>query len=168
MDNPYAAALISMHTIDLLTRQADLSGLTESDRAVHRKFIDGQRRRQAELIGLAGGRVPADAVTPQRLLRAFEFLQACDSLSLAVCVRFPRPIALQHRHPRWDGTSAALRCIPLGNDSYRVEPFPFNTDLLRLEVPCREVPKGKFSNEAEFRAAYLGAPIGRLKFQFLR
>jgi len=167
-DNPYAAVIISRHTVDLLTRQADLSRLTESDRALHRDFIDGQRRRQLELIGVAAGRVAADAVAPERLLRAFEFLQACDSLSLAVCVRFPRPIALQHRHPRRDGTLSGLLCSPLGNDTYRVEPFPFDTDVLRLEVPCRDVPKGKFGDEAEFRSAYLGAPIGRLKFQFLR
>ena len=167
-DNPYAAVIISMHTVDLLTRQADLSGLSRTDLALHKDFIDGQRRRQLELIALAAGRAPAGAVTPERLLRAFEFLQACDSLSLAACVRFPRPIAMQHRHPRRDGTLAGLQCVPLGDDAYRVEPFPFDTDVLRLEVPCRDVPKGAFRDEAEFRSAYSGAPVGRLELKFLR
>jgi hypothetical protein len=167
-DNPYAAVIISMHTVDLLTRQADLSGLSKADLAIHQAFIAGQRRRQQELIGQVGGRTPADAVVPERLLRAFEFLQACDSLSLVACVRFPRPIALQHKHPRRDGTLAVLQCSPLGNDAYRIGPFPFDTDVLRLGVPCREVPAGAFSDEAGFRSAYLAAPVRRLEFQFQR
>jgi hypothetical protein len=166
--NPYAAVIISMHTIDLLTRQADLSGLTESDLALHRGFIDGQRRRQEELITQAAGRLGADAVAPGRLLRAFEFLQACDSLSLAACVRYPTPIPLQHKHPRRDGTLAVLQCTPLGGGTYRVEPFPFDTDVLRLGVPCRSVPAREFRDEADYRAAYFAAPLGRLEFEFTR
>jgi hypothetical protein len=49
-DNPYAAIVISMHTVSLLTTQADLSGLQASDLELHRAFIENQRKRQGELI----------------------------------------------------------------------------------------------------------------------
>jgi hypothetical protein len=166
--NPYAAVIISMHTVDLLTRQADLSGLSESDRSLHRDFIEGQRRRQVELIAQAAGRTGADAVAPARLLRAFEFLQACDSLSLAACVRYPKPIPLQHKHPRRDGTLAVLQCTPLGAGAYRVAPFPFDSDVLRLGVPCRNVPAREFRDEADYRSAYFAAPVARLELEFVR
>jgi hypothetical protein len=162
-DNPYAAIIISMHTVDLLTGHADLRGLSESDLALHRTFIARQHRRQCELKnGLVGVHSSAETVTPSRLLRAFEFLQACDSLSLAVCVRFPGQIALRHLHPRRDGALAKLECMPLGNDAYRVAPYPFDQDELSLEVPCRKVPGKEFADEAGFRAAFSAAPIEHL------
>jgi hypothetical protein len=158
-----------MHTVDLLTGQADLRGLSEADKALHRGFIDGQLRRQAELVG-ALGRIRADAgdIAPAGLRRAFEFLQACDSLSLSVCVRFPEPIPLRHRHPRRDGTLAELVCVPLGNDTYRIAPYPFDGDELLFDAPCRDIPGKRFADEAALRAAYAAAPVGRLRVKIVR
>lgn len=168
-DNPYAAIIISMHTFDLLTGQADLSGLTDAERALHRKFLDGQLQRQIELIETLGSESGlSEDLAPAQVLRAFEFLQACDSLSLAVCVRFPTAISLRHRHPRRDETFAELVCTPLGGDAYRVAPYPFDTDELNLELPSRSVPGRTFASEAAFRAAYSAAPIGRLKVKIVR
>ena len=39
-ENPFAAVVISMHTVDLLTARADLSALSEGDRNLHRRFIE--------------------------------------------------------------------------------------------------------------------------------
>jgi len=168
-DNPYAAVVISMHTLDLLTAQADLRGLSEADRELHRVFIEGQLRRQAELIGMLGRAQGAGGdLAPAGLRRAFEFLQACDILSLAICVRFPGPISLRHRHPRRDGTLAELICVPLGNDTYRISPYPFDRDELLFEAPCREIPGKIFADEAALRAAYAAAPVGRLRVKILR
>jgi hypothetical protein len=168
-DNPYAAVVISMHTVDLLTGQADLGGLSESDRELHRLFIEAQLRRQRELVG-ALARKPgfSRAVAPDRLQRAFEFLQACDSLSLSVCVRFPGPIPLRHRHPRRDGTLTDLLCTPLGGDTYRITPYPFGEDELILELPCREVAGKTFPSLEAFRAAYSAAPVGGLTVRIVR
>jgi hypothetical protein len=167
-DNPFAAIIISMHTVDLLTRQADLSRLGAADRALHKAFIDRQLTRQRELIAQVGGRLGPEAVAPERFQRAFEFLQACDSLSLAVCVRFPGPLTLQHRHPRRDGTLTSIVCTPLGGDAYRIAPFPFETDALLLHVPCRAVPVKAFRDEAAFCSAYFATPVSRLELRFLR
>lgn len=168
-DNPFAAVIISMHTVDLLTGRADLRGLGNYDVALHRAFVERQQRWQENLVqSLASRPQTSKEVAPDRLRRAFEFLQACDSLSLTVCVRYPGPIPLRHRHPRRDGTLADLVCTPLGSDTYRVAPYPFDEDALELEAPCRSVPGVIFANEAAFRSAYAAAPCGHLRVNLVR
>jgi hypothetical protein len=168
-DNPYAAVIISMHTVDLLTAQADPSGLGDADRELHRAFIEDQLRRQRERAqSLAGTPGLYEAVQPARLRRAFEFLQACDSLSLAVCVRYPVPIPLRHRQPRRDGTLAELVCTPLGADAYRVAPYPFDTDELPLELPCRNIVRRTFPSLEAFRSAYSSARVETLNVRIIR
>jgi hypothetical protein len=168
-DNPYAAVIISMHTVDLLTAQVDLSGLGEVDRERHRAFIEDQLRRQRErahsLSSLPG---LAEAVKPAILRRAFEFLQACDSLSLSVCVRYAGPIPLRHRHPRRDGSMAELVCTPLAGDAYRVAPFPFDDDEHVFEMPCRAVQRKAFPSLEAFRESYSKAPVDKLKVRIIR
>ena len=167
-DNPYAAVIISMHTVDLLTTHADLSGLSASDLELHRKFIAEQRLRQAERVrALALLPEYAGAVSPSSLLRAFEFLQACDSFSLTACSRFPRPIPLRHSHPRRDGSLVPIECTPLGNDTYRLSPNPLDGDDVAFEVPCRHVPGREFQDLAAFRAAYAAAPVSRLPIRIV-
>jgi hypothetical protein len=168
-ENPYAAVVISMHTVDLLTAQADLRSLGNADRERHRAFVEDQLRRQRERVqSLAETPRWAEAVKPGNLRRAFEFLQACDSLSLSVCVRYPGPIPLRHRHPRRDGSMAELVCTPLGGDAYRVAPFPFDDDELVLELPCRAVKGKTFPSLESFRDSYSKAPVDRLKVRIVR
>ena len=160
-DNPYAAAVISMHTIDLLTTRADLSGLAPADRDLHARFIAARRQRQEEWV--------AELETdPGLLQRAFEFLQACDSLSLSVCVRYPLPVPLRHAHPRRDGDRVALTLTPLGSDTYRLSPSPVDTDELVLDLHCRRLAGKTFPDQAAFRAAYAAAPAEVLKVRIVR
>ena len=44
--DPYAAVLISMHSVNLLTEQADLSTLNEEELSMHSRFIEGQLQQQ--------------------------------------------------------------------------------------------------------------------------
>jgi hypothetical protein len=163
-EHPYAAILISMHTVNLLTERADLSGLSAADRALHGQFIAGQEARQAEITGALG--VPA-----AELRRGFEFLQACDSLSLLACVRYTQAQPLRHRHPRRggpEGDAATIVCTPLGGDTYRLAPYPLDADEVHLSVPAREVRGRTFSDQATFRAAYAAAPIEALTIKLVR
>lgn len=153
--NRYAAILVSMHTLNLLTEQADLSKLSAEDLALHRAFVDQQRTRQRTLIaGVSSHGLQSQGSLMAQLDRGFRFLQACDSLSLVACVRYARPIALRHSHPQRDGTSTILDCQPLGHDTYRVHPYPFARGELAFEVPFRRVSKQPFASEADLRAAY--------------
>lgn len=162
-EHPYAAILISMHTVNLLTERADLSGLSAADRALHGQFVAGQEARQAELAGALG--VPA-----AELRRGFEFLQACDSLSLLACVRYPKPHPLRHRHPRRGGTEdgATIVCTPLGGDTYRLAPYPLDAEEVHLSVPARRVRGQTFPDETAFRAAYAAAPVETLAITLVR
>jgi hypothetical protein len=168
-DNPYAAVIISMHTVDLLTTHADLSGLSESDRELHRVFIEGQRKRQAERIrALSTSQRLAPFSSPGRLQQAFEFLQACDSMSLTICSRYPRTLPLRHRHPRRDGSMAEIVCTPLGNDTYRLSPSPLDSAEAVFELPCRHVSGKEFESQEAFRAAYAAAPVSTFKVTLLK
>jgi hypothetical protein len=168
-DNPYAAIVISMHTVDLVTEQADLTRLSEPDRALHRAFVERQLHLQRKMVAaLARNPAYAEAVEAGRLFRAFEFLQACDSLSLTVCVRYPAPIPLRHRHPRRAGMPAELQCLPLGGDAYRVAPYPFDEDELSFALPCRIIEGSVFRDQATFRSAYASAPGTTLEIRVVR
>jgi len=168
-DNPYAAILVSMHTLNLLTEQADLTQLSASDLALHTLFVEQQRARQQALIAhVSKSHLRQPSRLTGQLDQAFRFLQACDSLSLVACVRYPKTIALRHRHPRRDGTSTILDCQPLGNDVYRVHPYPFAQDELSFDLPFRRVSKQPYADEAALRAAYAVAPPEFLQVKIVR
>jgi hypothetical protein len=163
-EHPYAAVLISMHTVNLLTERADWSGLSPAHRELLGRFVAGQEARQAELSRQVGARA-AD------LRRAFEFLQACDSLSLLACVRYPQPQPLRHAHPKRHDPDAArvvLLCTPLGDDAYRIAPYPFDAAEVHLSVPRRRVHGRTFVDHAAFRAAYAAAPVEPLRIRLVR
>jgi hypothetical protein len=158
--DPYAAVLISMHTVDLLTEQADLSTLADAERPVHRAFIDEQLRRQAELKAALRTRPDiADLADDSHFQRAFEFLQACDSFSLYVGVAFPDTGTLRHRHPTRTGDHVAIQIHPLGENRYRLAPYPLDEPEVTFHVPYRRVAKSENVGPARFQAAYATAPI---------
>ena len=168
-DNPYAAVIISMHTVSLLPTHADLPGLPASDWELPRAFTQKQRTRQGEWIAsLAADPGRAKDVEPDSLRRAFEFLQACDSLSLGVCVRYPSAKNLRHAHPRRDGSMSEITCTPLGDDKYRLSPYPLDRDTVVLELPCRTVPGKTFPDQESLRSAYAGAPVGQMRVRIVR
>jgi hypothetical protein len=155
-ENPLAAVLISMHTVNLLTEQADLSTLSPPDRELHSRFIDSQLKRQAEL---KNSLPPENALSPEDWDRAFKFLQACDSFSLTACVGFKQDIPLRHEHPVASGGQAAIICKPETGGSFRLEPYPLAADSCHFEVPARRITGKTFSSDAALQSAYAdGAP----------
>jgi Protein of unknown function (DUF3891) len=168
-ENPYAAILVSRHTVSLLTDHAAPGGLEAAKRKRLDDFVAAQRARQAELAA-AVARLPGRAgdVEPARLQRAFEFLQACDSLALAACTRCPKAVTLRHQHPRRNGPPSALDCLPLDHDTYRVAPYPFDAEPLTFDVPCRRVRGRRFTALNDFRAAYAAAPVEYLIVRVVR
>ncbi len=159
--DPYAAILISMHTVNLLTEQADVSSLTPSQQSLHAAFIGGQRARQRALRqALAGNARLSPFLTDEALQRCFEFLQACDSFSLYACADYPAPGPLRHAHPRQHTSEAAtITLTPLGQRRYRLHPYVLDEPEVHLPLSYRVVSGHQFSSEAEFRAAYHAAPL---------
>ena len=167
-DDPFAAILVSIHTVNLLTEQTDLDGLGAKERELHGDFIRAQLRRQEELATTFREDAQWNgAVDPPRLRRAFEFLQACDSLSLIVCVRYPERIALRHRHPRTDGELVEIHCEPVDEETFQVAPWPFDAVELNFRVPCRHIAQTTFGGDAELRAAHASALLDDLRVRLV-
>jgi hypothetical protein len=158
--DPYSALLVSMHTVNLLTVQADLTTLKDGDRAFHKSFIDGQINRQAEIkaqLSLQPDIAPF--LTEAQLLKGFKFLQACDSFSLFVGVAFSKPSKLQHAHPRRDGSETEITFTPKGNNHYVLSPYPLDEPVVKFNVPYRRVPKTETASLERFQAAYTAAAV---------
>ncbi len=153
--DPYSAILISMHTVNLLTEQADLSGLSDADRALHAGFIEGQRQRQEELkADLLSRPELAPFLEEDHLQRAFEFLQACDSLSLLVGVDYPERSTLRHAQTTRSGEKMTIQYLPLPEFRYRLTPWPLDEPEVILGIPYRRVPKSSCASLEKFREAY--------------
>jgi hypothetical protein len=159
--HPYAAILISMHTVNLLTEQADLSTIKPADRPLHAAFIEGQLQRQRQLAASLPPALAAHA-TPDQLRRAFEFLQFCDNLSLLTCVRYDQPRPLRHTHPDVTGTLRTLTCTPLDDTTWRLAPWPFGRPSLAFTVPARAIPAAACAALPAYRAVCATAPVEQL------
>lgn len=162
--DPYAAVLISMHTVNLLTEQADLSGLSSEDKSIHSDFVTGQLDRQESLKK----QIRADSdlrplATDVHFESGFRFLQACDSLSLYVGVDFEEPGELRHAQPRRDGTASKISFIPKGLRRYELSPYPFDEPVLHFYLPYKRVRKSYASTLENFQKAYSKAEIENVK-----
>jgi len=151
-ENLAAAILVSMHTFNLLTEQADLRTIRPEHKTAHAEFLATQlawQKAAAQELGL-------DAPT---LARGFEFLQCCDALSLIVCSGYDAPRDLRHAHPDRTGRRHAVRCTPKGENEYTLAPWPCAASAIELEVPYRAVPKSACTGVDAFRAAFHAAPV---------
>jgi hypothetical protein len=149
-EDPLAAILISMHTVNLLTDQADLSSLGPADRSLHADFIKAQQQLQEDLRqALPLPQRPSETT----LQTAFHFLQACDSLSLMACAGYPDAMDLRHQHPTNNGETLSVHAVPEGSGFYRLEPFPLKVGECRFSVPALAIRGHSFSSEADFREA---------------
>ncbi len=157
--DPYAAVLISMHTVNLLTEQADLSTLTPAQAGIHRAFIENQKERQEQLKYTIRKQPDlAQLASETHFQRGFEFLQACDSFSLFVGVDYPEEGLLRHPQRMRNGTRSPIRFIPLGDRRYALDPWPLDEKSVTFSVPYRRVAKSATGNLETFQAAYAAAP----------
>jgi hypothetical protein len=150
--DPYAGILVSMHTYNLLSEQADLSTIRPEHRAPHADFLASQKAWQAGTASRLGA-------SPAALQRGFEFLQCCDNLSLIVCSSYDKPRDLRHTHPDRDGVRHAIRCTPAGPGAFTLDPWPLGPEELTLELPYRLVSKAAVTDLESYRRAYAAAPV---------
>ncbi|MBL9194106.1 MAG: DUF3891 family protein [Opitutaceae bacterium] len=145
--DPLAGILISMHTVNLLTEQADLASIRPEHRPLHAEFVAGQQAWQRTTA-------QAHGFTMEQLQRGFEFLQACDNLSLIACSGFDRVAKLRHTHPDRSGQRVTLTCTHKGPGHWGVDPWPFEAPRHEFTLPYRQVFGARFSTLADYRAAY--------------
>lgn len=148
--NPAAAILVSMHTHNLLSEQADVNSIRPEHRGAHAEFLGAQQawqRATADTLGL-------DEAT---LRRGFEFLQCCDNLSLIVCSGYDQPRDLRHTHPDREGRRHAIRCTYVNPRLYTLDPWPAARSEIVLDIPYRSIAKTECSSASAFNAAWRNA-----------
>jgi hypothetical protein len=151
----YAGVLVSMHTVNLLTEQADVASVRPEHRSVFDAFVAEQRQWQQHTAQKLG----ADAAALQR---GFEFLQCCDNLSLIACSGYDSPRALRHLHPDRNGVRHTLHCTPGGVAAWTIAPWPFRTVALELTLERRRVAKSACGSLERFREAFAAARLERM------
>jgi hypothetical protein len=149
--NPFAAIVVSMHTVNLLTEQADLATIRPEHRPLHSAFIESQLVLQRELAARLNA-------TRYSLDRAFRHLQCCDNLSLIACADYPDTRPLRHSHPDRDGILHTLTCAPQGGGVFKISPFPFKKEGTAFSFQARRLTTRVFGSVDAYRAALAAAP----------
>jgi len=157
----YAALLVSMHTVNLLTQRAERSTIAPDQLPVLSAFLERQRLRQERLRAAIrlDARLSATDTADQAILDNFRLLQATDNLSLLGCVAYMRPSTLLHPLPVADGSTVSVAVEPLGDRHFRLEPYPFDQPDLTCRVPARHVARKVFSNHEELASEFAAADV---------
>ncbi len=163
-DDPYAALLVAMHTHALLTECTERSEVPADSRAVLDDFLDQHNRYQDELRAQVQA---SDAIAPEhkeerRIQEHMRLLQACDLLSLLACVSFASPTNLVHPLPLNNGETAVVRVLPVHPREFRVHPWPFAEESLKVTFPARHLKGKLFISAAELQQAFQAAPVQQL------
>jgi hypothetical protein len=163
-DDPYAGILILMHTYNLLTAHADRATIAADGLVLLDAFLERQRRYREELVRRidADGALSAAQKSEETITEHFRLLQACDNLSLLTCVAFAAPAHLLHPLPQNDGTTAEVKVTPVGERSFRLEPWPFAEGEMRFRFPARHVTGKTFETSKELEEKFHAAAVDEL------
>lgn len=167
--NAYAALLVSMHTVNLLTERADRSTIQSDQLPLLDAFLRRQQTLQNSLRAVVradGQYTPAQA-TSDAFTEGFRLLQAVDNLSLLSCVDYPRPASLLHPLRLVDGGAAEVRVTAEGERRFRLKPCPFDAPELRFNLPARFVAGTLFDTPRMLQEAFAGAPVQSLEITLL-
>lgn len=158
--NPFAAIVVSMHTINLLTEQADLSTIRPDHRPLHTDFVAAQRAFQLDISARLNASQDA-------LDHAFRFLQTCDNLSLIACAGFEQPRTLRHSHIDRSGLLHGFSCTPEGPVVFKITPSPFREKKMTFPLQVRRLTQRTFACIDDYRAALAATPYETLTVTLL-
>jgi hypothetical protein len=94
---------------------------------------------------------PGMAPDEDLLIRNFRLLEFADQMSLNLCFAAPRFATIEL------GTSQ-LRIEKKGSGVFSIEPWPFNQDVLELEIKGKRLPKRKFAGSTELQEMFNSEP----------
>jgi hypothetical protein len=156
----YAALLVSMHGWRLYKRRdLDKSPPEVAERI--RAFLAAQRAFQDQMLrALATNPAAADAIAPDMVERNSLLLWTWDYLSLALCLGWA-PASAQGAPLRTGRADIELR--PTGRGSLTLDPWPFQTETVRVRCEGRRLPE-RLANESEMRRTLSNASLETLKF----
>ncbi|HEV2294973.1 MAG TPA: DUF3891 family protein [Tepidisphaeraceae bacterium] len=171
-EHPYAGLLTSLHVLSLSVFATSETSFAHEkfdldnpqDRFAVIKFQQHEIARQEDLrqrLGLRAEKPLHHAGLPkQGMQRAedqlqfnFRMLQAMDAISLAACCTSPPMSQTQDVFRKPAGEKVKLSLARRGNDVL-VDPWPFATREIALQIPACRVPGKAYGSDDELRAAY--------------
>lgn len=152
--DPYSGLLVSKHRTGL---QRGRYG-----KVAHPKFFNAQNLPDDNEDFLA--RNEAAQATQLRNYAEDEFwtnyqlLQAFDLISLFLCNKdvvddYIEPVPTSYEQPK----NVRLELKTVEGSGIAVDPYPFDSNLLRVQLVRRQLAHGVFADQSAFRAAYFAA-----------
>jgi hypothetical protein len=134
-DEPYVALLVAHHALALHHQEREEPGWQE--------LLERLEQSREELEERAG-------VTGQQVAEDYRFLELADALSLAVCNRWPQPVARPGIHGVVTGGHLYLEPLPLAGAT-------------SFEIPVRSIPNRVYSGDAD-----LGGELALARWKHLK
>ncbi|HEX3246351.1 MAG TPA: DUF3891 family protein [Chloroflexota bacterium] len=159
----YAGLLVSLHLSGLYNDRFGTAPLPRSwdadERAVAESFLAEQKSVQLSLATHALGRpMSVDITSEDELWRNYRLLQVWDRLSILYAFRLAAggeigPLPLP------DGSETTLRCLPCGELSLALDPYPFDESPCAFPLPARLVPDQRHETIESYLEAFDNAPV---------
>ena len=161
----YAALIVSMHTVNLLTERADRTTIAAEQLPLLDDFLARQGERQARLKAAIRNQAcyKQEETSDAAVLQNFRLLQACDNLSLLSCVAYMQPATLLHPLQLAGGGTAQVAVYAMGARHFRLEPYPFDEAELKFTVPARHVEGHVFGSSAHLAERFAEAKVEELE-----
>jgi hypothetical protein len=177
--NPYTALLVSLH-VTALSTFAQSQGWIPHERAnspaehfMLNKFQQQQFEIQEGLRKQLGMRTdlplqnglaePGVDEAEDLLIFNYNLLKTMDRISLDLCCSedlFPQ---IEDVYPRPGESPVTIKVRHTGPGSMELSPWPFASERLELEVPCRRIPAKSYASDEAFRDVYRAAPVEPFK-----
>jgi hypothetical protein len=163
----YASTIVSMHRTGLW--RGRYGAMRHPEHKIRPQkpevdaFVERNEEARAQVIAERGW-------DPAELRINYRLLQTWDLLSLYFSCQEPYEDSIDPVPTSYDereGEGVRLTLTPLGGNRIAVDPYPFDIDPCRFQLPARRLPQAKFANEAEFRKAYFQAPIELIEYELV-
>jgi hypothetical protein len=167
----YAGYLLSMHHEGLLTGGFATDTLPHmpdrSGDAVVSDWSKRQRTLRAGLMEEMKGRPDlAPYLNDESILRGYRFVQMGDQFSQIICNRHPFDSIKRTTGPRLTVgpfpvragvPDTMIRIEPIDEVTATVDPWPFDTRQIEMQIPARILSKSSYDSHDAFLADYLKA-----------
>jgi hypothetical protein len=165
----YAALLVAAHfsaLAEVKTKDLLEKGDTASARAVQVCRAELLRRQEAWRESLRSDARYANSLSGPGWDCNLRLFSLCDRISVFLCASMPAPFEVEA--PTTGSDTTGLGFTAEDHHAWRVRPWPFAGDKVRLQCEGRKLSRLVFESTDEYREMLLGAPTVRLKFTLLR
>lgn len=165
--DPYASLIVSMHRTGLWRGRYD--AIQHPPHAIRKQkpevdaFVEKNEALRKEKLAEFGWD-PAQVRTNYRLLQVWDLLSlyfSCQEPAEDYIVPVPTSYADK------EGEGAKVTLTPLSANRIQVDPFPFDTSPLKIQLAAHRLSQQKFPDQDAFKKAYFQAPMEILEFELV-